>query len=151
MKYFAYGTLLDLETMRRTAPSAQPLGIMRLDGYRLGFAQCADGKSSGCTLEPDANGVIYGVQYDLSDEDMAKMDAGAVSGDQLWHHKSVKLIDDKGDVVESVTYVVAGQAQPIIPTADYVRLILKGLNELDFPGDYAATTTERISQIQNAG
>jgi len=149
MNYFAYGTLLDLETMKKTAPSARSLGVMRLDGYRLAFSRCADGKSSGCTLEAAPDAVTYGVQYELSDHDMAKMDAGAVSGDLLWHHKPVTLIDANGNRVESVTYIVAGDAPVSHPTDDYVRPIIKGLKDLPFPGDYAAATQRRIVSLQS--
>ena len=149
MKYFAYGTLLDLETMLKTAPSAKSLGVMRLDGYSLAFSNCADGTASGCTLAAAPDAVTYGVLYDLSEHDMKKMDAGAVRGDLLWHHKKVKLVDDKGQIVESVTYVVAGDARPSNPTAAYVEPILKGLNELNFPGNYAADTREKILHVQS--
>lgn len=148
MNYFGYGTLLDLETMLRTAPSARSLGVMRLEGYRLGFARCPDGKSSGCTLEPAPGAVTYGVQYELSDEDMARMDAGAISGDRLWQHKRVTLQDADGHRVESLTYVIAGTAPAVVPTGEYVRPILKGLNDLDFPGSYAEQTVKRIAAIR---
>lgn len=149
MKYFAYGTLLNLETMLKTAPSAKSLGVMRLDGYSLAFSNCADGKTSGCTLAAATDAITYGVLYDLSEHDMEKMDAGAVNGDLLWHHKTVKLVDDNGQIFESVTYVVAGDARPSNPTAAYVEPILKGLSELNFPGNYAADTRKKILRAQN--
>ena len=50
--YFAYGTLLDVDTMRIHCPTAEPIGIMRLPGYRLGFTACAaEPSTGGPTLE----------------------------------------------------------------------------------------------------
>ena len=37
--YFAYGTLLDVPSMHPFAPSAEPLRLMRLDGYQMDFAE----------------------------------------------------------------------------------------------------------------
>ena len=54
MHYFAYGTLLDIDYMRQLCPSARPVGVMRLDGFELGFAKCADPSRAGCTLEAAA-------------------------------------------------------------------------------------------------
>ncbi len=144
MTYFAYGTLLDIETMKATAPSAKPLGVMRLDGYQMSFAQCADGKSTGCHLEVAPGKATYGVLYDLDEADMARMDKGAISGDQLWLHLPVKLTAEDGTVFESKTYIIGGAAPRIVPTEAYVKPILKGLASLPFPEGYVETMEKII-------
>jgi hypothetical protein len=40
MPYFAYANLLDIDRIRSVAPSARPMGVMTLPGYRLAFAFC---------------------------------------------------------------------------------------------------------------
>ena len=94
MNYFAYGTLLDLEGMQDFAPSAKSLGIMTLQGYRLGFGACKRDGVTGCTLDVAPDDVIYGVQYELRKEDMDKLDEAAVA-DDMWVRKPVTLTDGK--------------------------------------------------------
>lgn len=150
MYYFAYGTLLDLDVMKRIAPSVRSHGIMRLDGYRMGFAQCPRGDMTGCTLDKDPDAVTYGVQYELSEAEMTAMDKGAVSGEDLWIHTPITLIDSSGDRVESMTYTIAGDAPSIAPSDEYVRPILKGLDDLAFPDDYVAGMKALIAEAQRA-
>ncbi len=150
MYYFAYGTLLDFDAMKRIAPGVRSLGIMRLDGYRMGFAQCPRGDMTGCTLDPDPDAVTYGVQYELSSEEMAHMDRSAVSGRDLWVHTPVTLVDSAGKRIDSLTYTIPGNTPSISPSDDYVRPILKGLDELEFPADYVAGMKALIASAQRS-
>lgn len=150
MHYFAYGTLLDLPTMRKLAPSAKPVGIMRLDGFRLGFAMCGNGRDGGCTLHADSAAATHGMQYELTDEDMAAMDKAAGIDRSLWMRKAIKVIDSSGATIDTVTYVVPDGAPPFAPSDDYVRPILKGLAELDMDARYRATVAEIIARAQAA-
>jgi len=151
MYYFAYGTLLDFDVMKRIAPTVRSHGIMRLDGYRMGFAQCPRGDVTGCTLDEDEDAVTYGVQYELSESEMAEMDKVAVSGQDLWVHKPVTVINSSGEAVDSVTYTIPGKAPAISPTDDYVRPILNGLDTLELPADYVVAMKALIATAQNRG
>ena len=41
--YFAYGSNLNLDQMARRCPDAEPVGRVRLDGYRLAFRRTGGG------------------------------------------------------------------------------------------------------------
>ncbi len=148
MHYFAYGTLLDVPSMQAFAPSAKPVGVMRLDGYRLGFAMCVDGSKGGCTLEPVPGAVLYGMQYSLSDADMAKMDKASGIDRGLWAHKPITVTDGRGNRVETVTYAIPGDPPPFAPPDDYVRPILKGLVDLALDPAYADSVRAIIARAQ---
>jgi len=148
MHYFAYGTLLDVPSMQAFAPSAKPVGVMRLDGYRLGFALCGDGSKGGCTLRPTQGAVLYGMQYSLSDADMAAMDKASGIDRALWVHKPITVIDDKGNAVRTVTYVVPGYPAPFAPSDAYVRPILQGLVDLSLDPAYAEEVRAIIARAQ---
>ncbi|MEW7009082.1 gamma-glutamylcyclotransferase family protein [Lentilitoribacter sp. EG35] len=149
MNYFAYGTLLDVEAMQKYAPSAKPVGIMTLRGYRMGFGACERDGVSGCTLDVAPDEIIYGIQYELSKEDMDKLDGAAVS-DDMWAKKSITLTDVNGNEVKSVTYEIPGLTRMIAPSDDYVRPILKGLAELDLPSSYVESMKRLIVRAQSA-
>ena len=143
--YFAYGTLLDVPSMQAFAPSAEPVGLMRLDGYRLGFAETRQKGKGGCWLEPAPGAALWGLQYRLCDDDMARMDAASGVPEGLWVHLPVTLTDQHGHRVDSVTYTIPGDPPPFHPDPDYVGRILAGLAVLPFPPDYAALLRARIA------
>lgn len=151
MTYFAYGTLLDVEGMQKFCPSAKSLGVMRLKGFRMGFGQCARAEATGCMLEVAPDETTYGILFDLSKEDMDKLDGAAVSGDEMWVHVPITLIDADGKEVPSVTYTIPDNPPRIAPTDDYVRPILKGLSELDLPMEYAGKMKQWIKEAQELG
>lgn len=148
MNYFAYGTLLDLEEMQGFAPSAKPLGIMQLKGYRLGFGECARHGVSGCTLEEAPDEILYGVQYEMNKHDMDKLNGAAVA-DDMWEIKPITLIDADGAETESVTYNIPGLTRIIAPSDAYVRPILKGLEDLDLPSSYVDNMKQLIAHAQS--
>ena len=146
--YFAYGTLLDLESMQSITPSAKSLGVMKLDGYRMGFAKCHDNSSGGCTLVDEEGGVIYGIQYEMSDEDLAVLDKAAGVDKGLWRHRPIEITDQDGNVFSSSTYFIPDPTGPEAPTDDYVRPILKGLADLPIPSEYVEKMKNIIKQAQ---
>ena len=121
MNYFAYGTLLDLDYMRRLCPSARPLGVMRLDGYELGFAKCADPSRAGCTLDAAPGGSLWGVHYELSEADMTKLDEASGVPQGNWARKRVTIHDLQGKPVETTTYVIPQASARHAPTAGHSR------------------------------
>ena len=143
--YFAYGTLLDVPSMQAFAPSAQPVGLMRLDGYQMDFAETHQKGKGGCWLKPAAGAVVWGLQYQLSDADMERMDKASGVPERLWVHLPVVLTDLNGDRVNSVTYTVPDNPPPFRPASDYVAKILAGLAVLPCPPDYAAEVRARIA------
>lgn len=147
MHYFAYGTLLVEESMRGVCPSAKNVGYMRLDGYELAFGNCSREGLAGCTLVAKEGAVTYGIQYELTDEDMAKMDDAAEVSTKQWVHKSVTLTDANGNKVASSTYIIPGELNEWAPTPKYVSPILKGLDTSDFPNDYKVSLRNKIEEV----
>jgi hypothetical protein len=143
--YFAYGTLLDVPSMKAFAPSAEPVGLMRLDGYAMDFAETHQKGKGGCWLKPDPQGSVWGLQYRLSDEDMERMDVASGVPAGLWVHLPVTLTDREGAAVESVTYTIPDGPPPFRPGPDYVAKILAGLSALPFPAEYAEAVRARIA------
>lgn len=141
--YFAYGTLLDVAAMQAFAPSAVPVGLMRLDGYELGFAETRKTGKGGCRLVPKDGAVTWGLNYALSDADMAAMDRASGIPEGLWIHLPVRVCDRDGNAVQTVTYTIPGDPPPFRPSEDYVRPILDGIAALDVPVEYA----ERVRAI----
>ena len=141
--YFAYGTLLDQAAMTAFAPSVVAEGLLRLDGYELGFAETHQPGKGGCWLVERPGAVTWGLNYALSDEDMESMDRASGIPDGLWVKKAIIATDTSGKTIETTTYTIPGTPPPFVPSEDYVRPILNGLAALDLPPDYVA----RMQQI----
>ncbi|MCV2894966.1 gamma-glutamylcyclotransferase family protein [Lentibacter sp. XHP0401] len=150
MHYFAYGTLLVEENMRKVAPGARNVGYMRLEDYVLGFGKCSQPGVAGCMLVPKKGGVTYGIQYELSDGSMAALDAAAHVAEEQWVHVPVTLTDEAGNKVQSTTYTIPGSRRPWAPTDTYVAPILLGLTQCDFPEEYKHGLRAMIAHEQAA-
>ncbi|MCX7561292.1 gamma-glutamylcyclotransferase [Sulfitobacter sp. F26204] len=148
MHYFAYGTLLVEESMRKVAPGARNVGYMRLDDYVMGFGNCSNPNTAGCMLLPQKGAVTHGIQYELSDEAMAALDAAAHVAEEQWVHLPVTLEDENGKKVQSTTYTIPGAYKPWVPTDEYVAPILLGLTQCPFPEQYKHDLRAMIAKAQ---
>ncbi|MDU9004392.1 gamma-glutamylcyclotransferase family protein [Sedimentitalea todarodis] len=145
--YFAYGTLLSTKAMQDFAPSAQPVGVMRLDGFELGFAETKKPGTGGCWLQPTPGGTVYGVQFEVSDEDLARMDAASGVPEGLWVHCPITVRDEHDNSVETMTYTIPGSPGPFRPSKDYVGKIKLGLATVKLPADYVTRVDSRLDAI----
>lgn len=150
-RYFAYGTLLDGELMRRIAPGATVLGVACLDGYELAFAACADPAHGGCTLARRDGAETWGVQYELPETEMQTLDAAAGIDKGHWRHQEIMLRTPAGRRVPSRTYVIPNSGGAWVPPDAYVAPILKGADALDFPPAYRARLRNIVAAAQGAG
>jgi gamma-glutamylcyclotransferase len=147
--YFAYGTLLGVKGMREYCPSAEPVGVMRLKGYRLGFARCgADPTVGGCTLVEDAGNTMCGVLYRLPAEELARLDKASGLDRGLWATHAVTLTDHNGREVPANTYRIPATAGDYSPPEPYTRKILEGAEEWDLPDPYIAQLRRIIREAQ---
>ncbi len=140
MPYFAYANLLDIDRMRATAPSARPLGVMTLPGYRLGFAYCKGRDMGGATLVADRDAVLYGVNYEMNAADAAALDASALTELDKWRRMTVTVFDAAGQPHETTTYFIPDAAPGHFapPLEHYVLPMRKGMREFAFPPEYQA-------------
>lgn len=143
--YFAYGTLLDINGMRKYCPSAEPLGVMSLKGYRMGFALCgADPSVGGCTLVEDAASTMYGVLYSLPAKELADLDAASGVDKGLWATVKITLTDDKGRQVPANTLTIPDPTGPYRPPETYTTPILVGAKAWPLPAGYIKKLEEII-------
>jgi hypothetical protein len=143
--YFAYGTLLDINGMKKYCPSAEPLGVMSLKGYRMDFALCkADPSVGGCTLVEDATNTMYGVLYSLPAKELADLDAASGVDKGLWTTIPITLISDKGQKIPANTLTIAEPAGPYRPPETYTAPILLGAKAWPLPAAYIKELEEII-------
>jgi len=145
MRYFAYCTLLDTAEMRKFCPTAEPTVVAQLSGYRVVFASYGVGSTGGgCNLEAEAGHEIWGLIYELSDEEFDELDR--ISGVDRGYYERVgfTVTADNGDGISAFTYVIPATGGPFQPTAAYTRPILAGAAALNLRPDYIAELKQTI-------
>ena len=135
--YFAYGTLLDLAEMHKYCPSARPLGIFRLNGYRLGFKTCGpDPSKGGCTLVKTPDNIMHGILYKMSSADRKNLDKISGIDQGFWAIHKITLLDKDNQEVAADTYVIPNPSGDHVPPESYTRPILTGARQIPLPNDY---------------
>lgn len=148
--YFAYGNLLDIDIMRRIAPSARAVTVACLDDQEIAFAKCSDPSIGGCTLNARSGAKTWGVQYELSDTDMVTLDKAAGVEKGHWRQEKITLRTKDGGTIASTTYVIPQESGAYSPPETYVAPIYKGAEDLDLPQDYRSRLREIIVAAQAA-
>ena len=143
MHYFAYGTLLVENSMRAVCPSAKNVGYMRLEGYEMAFGNCAREGLAGCTLIKKDGAVTYGIQYELTDQDMAKMDAAAEVDTEQWVHMPITLIDKDGNEVKLVNICYSRRTIAMAADASICRANLCWVGNSQFPAKLQGSTCRK--------
>ena len=134
--YFAYGMNMNLGHMGRLVPAARPAGVGLLTGYRFGIA--AHGYA---TVIPDATGVVPGVLFRLTEDDLGTLDTFEGVNEGLYKRASVpvrSMVIRRGDVEEVYACAVYWTPNPGegIAAARYWREILVGALQNELPVDH---------------
>lgn len=136
MKYFAYGSNMDPRTMADACPGATPLGAGRLDGYRLEFNVYSDQWQGGAAnIEPDPDAHVWGVVWDVSEEDLAALDT--FSGHPTFFRQEHVVVGTTDGSIECVTYRVAHQKGYVRPTDAYINRIRAAIRLQGLPVEAA--------------
>lgn len=137
MRYFAYCTLLDRDEMARFCPNAVPGDTGHITGWRVTFAAYAPDRG-GCHLVSDPGHTVFGIVYELSDEEMTGLDT--ISGVPQGFYERIDVEVTTGDdhVTPAITYVIPNPSGPFRPSESYVRPILSGAGAVGLPAGYVA-------------
>ena len=142
MKYFAYGS--NMLTRRLTdpsrAPSAFACGVAGAPGFVVRFHKMGADGSGKCTLVATGKvaAVAYGVLYELSDSDGAKLNRveGVHTGGYTRCSVQLRLLD--GRTTSAMTYVATDRYvdAACVPFDWYRDLVVAGAMEHGLPDLY---------------
>ncbi|GBC69568.1 hypothetical protein HRbin01_01268 [archaeon HR01] len=132
--YFAYGSNLDLETMRRKVGSWYELKPAILRNYRLVFDHYSPSWSGGTAdVVESEGGIVYGAAYLLDEEQLKILDR--FEGVPTSYNRRKVLIEVAGEKLEAFTYVVSNPKKYVRPSEEYLSKVLKGLRRLGYGDD----------------
>ena len=143
MNYFAYGSNLDQVQMTQRCPDAELIGSAQLTGHQICFPRHS--LVRGCavsSVEAHADSVVWGVIYELSDEDFTRLDAREgydpvnPSAVNRYIRIDVSVQQSPGKITKAVTYAAVPDDSHGRPSSDYMKHIIGGALAHGFPSDY---------------
>jgi hypothetical protein len=149
MLYFAYASNLDPEQMKQRCPGHHVVGLAELRDHRLSFPLTSHDWGGGVAGVSVAHGdSVWGVVYELTDEDLASLDryegfVGPGNQHNLYDRETVgvQLVRADDDSfprrLRAWTYL-ARTANPSPPSRRYLDAIVRGARHHRLPDDYVA-------------
>ncbi len=105
MLYFAYGSNMDFEQMRKRCPSAITITKALLPDYRLAFTRFADSRGGGVAdIVPSDDDVVEGVTYDIRDDDAASLDGHEGVSENCYRRMQVRVTLPAGEIIEMLFF-----------------------------------------------
>lgn len=153
--YFAYGSNLYRDQMLKRCPSAQVKGQGYVEGYKLDFPRYCKSWGGGVASIVESGGSsVYGVIYELSDEDLAELDTfeGVPAGDYSRELISVQVSSEDGKACDPhLEEVWVYKAKPEVnapfpPSDAYMNTILAGALYHQMPRTYI----KQLEQIRRS-
>lgn len=134
--YFAYGSCMCPEDLRRDVGNFQPVSAAVVRGFRLGFTRYSRARKGGVAdLVPDLNSEVEGVLYRLPLSELPALDVREGAPDN-YRRDFIAVRTPDGKMYDRVlTYVVADKVpMDIPPHPDYAQTIFSGAEAYLSPG-----------------
>lgn len=135
--YFAYGSNMDQEQMRKRCPGAVLLGRATLVGYRLAFTIFSPARLCGCADIVSSSGdTVHGLLYRLTDADKEALDI--FEGHPIHYRRVPVRVSSQSGEVDAYSYEVVSKRNDLLPSIHYLRLLQDAAARFGFPNEYQA-------------
>ena len=134
--YFAYASNLDKKQMKKRCPGYEFKGTAYLPGYTIAFTRCSDKRHGGVAdvVKSFNDEVVWGAVYDLSDEDIARLDY-CERYPNAYRKEMVRVVTPENNRLEVFTYV-ANKQGIFLPHKKYREQIISGAENVGLPSEY---------------
>ena len=148
MYLLIYCEWLDSELVKRSLPNARFVTKVRVPDYRLVFTSFSEDDSrrvleGGCHLAEATGHVLLGVLYEVSEEDLIRLDKLTRVGNGRYTRKYLSVIDEEGKKYDTVAHCIKNPKGKSRPSREYLEHMVKGAKEFGFPQDYIQSLTDR--------
>ena len=143
VKYFAYGSNLDLFQMKKRCPLSKLVTKGSLSDYRLTFNRYADGWHGGVAdVIQHAGSEVWGLVFEITDSDLNRLDSyeGYYKDQPSLYERWKAVIDTPNGQVHDVwVYTVVEKQKFVQPTLEYLQIIKDAAVRWNFPKVYQQT------------
>ena len=137
IKYFAYGSNLDLAQMKIRCPSSELISKGSLSGYRLTFNRYSSGWGGGVAdVIQDQDSKVWGLVFKLSNSDLKRLDSyeGCYNDQTSLYERWKAVINTPKDQISDVwVYTVVEKQKFVQPTLEYLQIIKDAAVRWNFP------------------
>ena len=137
IKYFAYGSNLDLAQMKIRCPSSELISKGSLSGYRLTFNRHSSGWGGGVAdVIQDQDSKVWGLVFKLSNSDLKRLDSyeGCYNDQTSLYERWKAIINTpKGQISDVWVYTVVEKQKFVQPTLEYLQIIKDAAVRWNFP------------------
>jgi gamma-glutamylcyclotransferase len=138
--YFAYGSNMDAELMRRVCPGHRVLGVAELRDHRLAFTRRSKRTGTGVAdILAAPSESVWGVLYELDDSQLAAIDEKEGKG---WAYERkllhVRLHEGAAEHEAHAYAVIVRDDVHVPPSAEYLGLIRSAARSRGLPAEYLA-------------
>lgn len=130
--YFAYGSNMSMQQMRKRTGSVPESLVARLKGYRLAFRKYRDTEEVYADILPDKTKEVIGVAYQCSDKALEQLDIfEGVTGNCYRRENITIQLEDSNEKITAVAYLgsLAFSEIESHPSQEYLDRILAGLSD----------------------
>jgi gamma-glutamylcyclotransferase (GGCT)/AIG2-like uncharacterized protein YtfP len=135
--YFAYGSNMNWQQMKRRCPSSRFVCVARLPDYRFGITRHSRLRDCGTANIYPANGEeVWGIIYEVSDADLTVLD----SFEDGYRREILSFypVEDGTQPLDALVYVADIEQNVPCPNPEYRRLIIEGARHWQLPAFYQA-------------
>lgn len=142
--YFAYGSNMLWERLRRRTPSAQPAEKGWIENYRLSFRKRSIDGSGKCDVVPTSDGkIVHGVIYRINTNEHPALDI-AEGYKKGYERSTIHVATKDGKGANCVYYYATDYGEELKPYDWYKALVIAGFEQNDLPSN-EVTTLDAIS------
>lgn len=137
MYYFAYGSNMNWPQMKQRCASARFVCVARLSGYQFAIARHSQLRKCGtANIFPDAGSEVWGIVYDLDDDDLNRLD----SFEDGYRREKIFVVarGDGQHPLEALVYIAKKEDDAPLPNREYKRLLVEGARHWQLPPEYSA-------------
>ena len=134
--YFAYGSNMDVEAMRRRAPGSRPLGLARLPRARFIIMQ---GGYASFVRDPQRS--VHGVLWELALSDVRLLDRYEDVASGLYRKIQQPVLRAAGGSARALIYVGGSTARGE-PHAGYMESVIAAARQWAMPEAYIRELSE---------
>ncbi|HJO95999.1 MAG TPA: gamma-glutamylcyclotransferase family protein [Victivallales bacterium] len=133
--YFAYGSNMLLNRLKKRVPSAVPLGTALLEHYTLSCSKLSkDGSTKLSVKKGTEQDEVYGVLYEINANEKKSLDK-AEGLKRGYEEMNINVLF-KGKNVKAMTYYGTIENRNILPYKWYKAFVLAGARFHKFPSRY---------------
>lgn len=136
--YFAYGSNLDYNQMRRRCPGAKVVSRAKLPGFRLAFTRFSGTRRCGVAdIIESAQDAVEGVVYSIGQEDAERLDRFEGVGQACYDRIDVSVFCPDGQTLNAFAYKAREQGE-FLPSRAYLNQIIDGARRHRLSPEYIA-------------